>query len=108
MNRKNALLLIIFSLALGGCGGVGKKASNTSSGIPECDKLFNKLDEKMADKSIDFNTNSNSAKGINYRFIRDDIVKPLRKEIAKPDANKKELAEQCKGAYEAFVPKDDQ
>jgi hypothetical protein len=110
MSLKNILpAVFIFALALGGCGLGGQNPSGRPPmGIPECDKLFAKIDEKSADKSIDLNANSNSTRGAAYRFLRDEIAKPLRKEIAKPDANKKELAEQCKGAYEAFVPQADQ
>lgn len=62
----------------------------------------------MSDKSVDFNANSNSARGVTYRFLRDDVVRPLRQEMAKPGADKKDLAVKCKTAYEAFVPAADQ
>jgi len=107
MNRAVGLTIFICVLALSGCGGIAKSViGGSATGISECDKLFDKVEQKTAGKNLTANTNS--PKEGAHVFLRDDIVPPLRKELAKPNPDKKDLAEKCKGAYEAFVPPADQ
>ncbi len=109
MKIKTALLplLFIFILGVNGCGTPGKNMmGGAATGVPECDKLFNKVEQKTAGKNLTSNTNS--PKEGAYVFLRDEIIPGLRKEMEKPNFDKKDLAEKCKAAYEGFVPPADQ
>jgi len=108
MKTALPLAMLVFVFASGGCSTGGKNIlGGSATGIPECDKLFDKVEKKTAGKNLTSN-NVNAGKDASYVFLRDDIVPSLRKEMAKPGADKKELGKMCDTAYEAFVPKEDQ
>jgi hypothetical protein len=110
-------LLVFLTMACGGVGDMVKKAagvdsgasSNVSSdgtvldtaktGVPECDQLIDKIEAKINDK----NANTSMFQRAAYQFMKDQILKPIRDDIANKSAeDKKKVAEKCTDAMYRF------
>jgi hypothetical protein len=119
MKTKSNLSIALFLLVLTvtGCSlvnrikeasGSGSSANTNSNsanvaentGIPECDKLFAKIEEKLSDKDGETTFIQRAA----YQIIKDQVMQPIRDDIANKTAkDKKELARKCTEAYDKLM-----
>lgn len=109
-------ILIMMGLTLG-CGMLGGSSSSSNpgtnsatgssgssnsavvveqnTGIPDCDKLFAKIEELTSDK----NTEASFFEKAAYNLVKDQIMKPIRDEIANAStADKDDFASKCRDA----------
>jgi len=111
-NLLTALFLLVLAVTACSLGdrikqATGGSSSNTNdntvvenTGIPECDKLFAKVEEKASDT----NKESSILERAAYSFIKEQIMKPIRDEIAnKNDKDKKNIARKCTEAYDKLI-----
>jgi predicted small secreted protein len=82
----------------------GTVLDTAKTGIPECDALIEKVEAKASDK----NNNSSMFERAAYQFIKDQIIQPIRDDIAnKTAADKKKLAEKCTDAMHRLDQQED-
>ena len=101
----------IKSLSGSGSSSTGNSVSSdgtildtAKTGIPECDALIEKVEAKASDK----NNNSSMFERAAYQFIKDQIIQPIRDDIAnKTAADKKKLAEKCTDAMHRLDQQED-
>ena len=87
-----------------GAGGSNANTSTADTGIPECDKLIAKFEEKASDK----NKESSMIERAAYSFVKDQIIKPIRDEIAnKSSKDKKDIAAKCTEAYDKLIAEEE-
>lgn len=77
----------------GGSGASNTVANNT--GIPDCDRLFVKIEELASEK----NTEASFIERAAYGLLKDQIMKPIRDEIANTSqADRDDIAAKCREA----------
>lgn len=82
-------------------GAAGSNVSNTAiagstdTGIPDCDRLFAKIEELASDK----NTEASFIERAAYGLLKDQIMKPIRDEIANTSqADRDDIGGKCREA----------
>jgi hypothetical protein len=108
-NLRNILIVLSLLMFLTlGCGGLverlsksgsGANASSTpeATGIPECDQLFTKIEEKVSDKNKETTFIERTA----YNLIKDQIQKTIRQNVANSNAaDKRDIGRKCTEAME--------
>ncbi len=82
----------------------GTILDSAKTGIPECDRLIEKIEAKASDK----NSNSSMFERAAYQFIKDQVIKPIRDDLAnKSAADKKKVAEKCTDAMYRLEQQED-
>ncbi|HEV7644598.1 MAG TPA: hypothetical protein VGO50_11690 [Pyrinomonadaceae bacterium] len=82
----------------------GTILDTAKTGIPECDQLIEKIEAKASDK----NNNSSMFERAAYQFIKDQVIKPIRDDLAnKSTADKKKVAEKCTDAMHRLEQQED-
>jgi hypothetical protein len=77
----------------------GTVLDTAKTGVPECDQLIDKIEAKINDKS----ENTSMFQRAAYQFMKDQILKPIRDDIANKSAeDKKKVAEKCTDAMYRF------
>ena len=114
-NARNLsiVLLLIVVAGLGcssltgsksGSGDANSNAVAETTGIPECDKLFVRIEEKVSDKNKETTFFQRTA----YNLIKDQIASSIRSEVAnRTEADKKDIANKCTEAI-AEIDKQEQ
>jgi hypothetical protein len=73
-------------------GSDGTILDTAKTGVPECDRLIEKIEAKISDK----NSNTTMFQRAAYQFIKDQVINPIRDDIANKSAeDKKKIAEKC-------------
>lgn len=115
--RNLSIVLLLIVMAGLGCGsltggksggGSGGDANSNAvaetTGIPECDKLFARIEEKVSDKNKETTFFQRTA----YNLIKDQIASSIRSEVAnRTEADKKDIANKCTEAI-AEIDKQEQ
>ena len=116
-NTRNLSIVLLLIVVAGlGCGSLTGSKSGSSggdansnavaetTGIPECDKLFARIEEKVSDKNKETTFFQRTA----YNLIKDQIASSIRDEVAnRTEADKKDIANKCTEAI-AEIDKQEQ